>query len=149
MFKNIVFVNFLAQVLNHKGYFESEWWFKDVPTNQGQVGKIPPQIPGKLSICQLLAPFFHLSLPTIWHPHPRKILIFRINKDRSVSLQSLEFFYTGCFLVTFYLLINTCWLNDCHRYQKSDFINFNIFETLKDSPKTSLSLKFSEQKVHD
>ena len=37
-------------------------------------------------------------------------------------------------------------LNGCHG--QSDFINVNIFETLKDSPKTPPSLKFLEQMIH-
>ena len=32
---------------------------------------------------------------------------------------------------------------------KSDFINFNIFASLKDSPNTPPSLKFLEQGVHE
>ena len=32
---------------------------------------------------------------------------------------------------------------------KSDFINFNILETLKNSPNGPLSLKFLEQRVHE
>ena len=60
-------------------------------TIQGQTVKIPLQSPGKLSIVPALSLFFHLSLPKIWQAHPHKNYIFQINKDRSITSQSLEF----------------------------------------------------------
>ena len=60
-------------------------------------------------------------------------------------------FEIGCFLVTFLQQLARkhkviewlSWLPN-----KSDFINFNILETLKDSPNTPPSLKFLEQMVY-
>ena len=56
---------------------------------QGQIGKIVPQIPGKLGNFPVLAPFFHLSLPKIWLTHPNKNYIFETIKDRAIISQSL------------------------------------------------------------
>ena len=58
---------------------------------QGQIGKISPQIPGKLGNFLVLALFFHLSLPKIWLSHPNKNYIFETIKDRDIISQSLAF----------------------------------------------------------
>ena len=57
---------------------------------QGQVIKIPLPSTGKVSIFLVLALFFHLSLPRIWHANPHQNFISEINKDRSITSQSLE-----------------------------------------------------------
>ena len=56
---------------------------------QGQIGKIVPQIPGKLGNFPVLALFFHLSLPKIWLTHPNTNYIFETIKDRAIISQSL------------------------------------------------------------
>ena len=53
----------------------------DVLTIQGQTVKIPLQIPGKLQI---------------WQAHPHKNYIFKMNKDRSITSQSLGFEVENC-----------------------------------------------------
>ena len=55
---------------------------------QGQIGKITPQIPGKLGNFPVLALFLHLSLPKIWLTHPNRNYIFEPIKDRTIILQS-------------------------------------------------------------
>ena len=64
---------------------------RGILTIQGQTVKIPLQSPGKLSIFPVLFLFFHLSLLKIWQAHPHKNYSFKINKDRSIASQSLEF----------------------------------------------------------
>ena len=61
-----------------------------VLTIQGQMIEIPLQSPGKLSIFPVLSLYFHLSLPKIWQAHPHKHFIFEINKDRSITSESLK-----------------------------------------------------------
>ena len=56
---------------------------------QGQIGKIIPQIPGKLGNFPVLALFLHLSLPKIWFTHSNKNYIFETNKDRAIISQRL------------------------------------------------------------
>ena len=68
----------------------------DVLTIQGQMVKVPFQSPGKLGIFPVFSLFFHLSLPKIWKAHPHKNYIFKINKDRSITSQSLEFEVENC-----------------------------------------------------
>ena len=53
-----------------------------VLTIQGQTVKIPLESPGKLSIFPVLSLIFHLF---------HKNYIFKINKDRSITSQSLGF----------------------------------------------------------
>ena len=56
---------------------------------QGQIGKITPQIPGKLGNFPVLALFSTLSLPKIWLTYPNKNCIFETTKDRAIISQSL------------------------------------------------------------
>ena len=113
-----------------------------VLTIQGQTVKIPLQSPGKLNIFPVLSLFFHLSLPKFWQAHPHKNYIFKINKDRSITSQSLGFwswklwtqeaFEIGWFLTTFLqemakkqLVVE--WLSWLP--YKRNFINSTILET--------------------
>ena len=92
LFKNIVF--FLVFWLN-SGVKEEIWGqngkMEDVLTIQGQTVKIPLQSPGKLGIFPVLSLFSYLSLPKMWQAYPHKNYIFKINKDRSITSQSLRF----------------------------------------------------------
>ena len=56
---------------------------------QGQIGKITPQIPGKLGNFPVLALFSTLSLPKIWLTYPNKSYSFETTKDRAIISQSL------------------------------------------------------------
>ena len=76
----------------------------------------------------VLSLFFHLCLPKILQAHPHKNYIFKINKDRCITSQSLGFEVEICGLIkhlklggiftTFYpkWLKFTWWLNGSHGY---------------------------------
>ena len=113
-----------------------------VLTIQGQTVKIPLQSNGKFIMFLVLYLLFHLSLHNIWHAHPHKNYIFKINKDRSLITPSLEFqswklwtqeaFEIGSFFTTFLqemaeknlVLEWLSWLP-----WKRDFISSTILET--------------------
>ena len=85
-------MEFSGSILESKRAFEIrmvKWG--SVLTIQGQTVTVPLQSPGKLRIFPVLSLFFHLSLPKIWPVHPHKNYIFKINKDRSITSQSLGF----------------------------------------------------------
>ena len=66
------------------------------------MGKSPLQSLEKLSIFLVLALSFHLFLPRICQDHLLNNYIFEIDKDRSISSESLktqDAFEIGCFLL--------------------------------------------------
>ena len=63
-----------------------KWWcFYHLRIN----GRNSPSKYWEVEDFSVLFLFFHLSLPKIWQAHQHKIFIFEINKDGSVTSQSL------------------------------------------------------------
>ena len=102
MFKNLFknklffFLVFWLSFRVKEGIWGQNGKMGSVLTIQGQTVKSSLQSPGKLSIFPVLSLFFHLSLSKIWQAHPNKNYIFKINKDRSITSQSLEFEVENC-----------------------------------------------------
>ena len=94
MFKNLFKIHsFLVFSLNSRvkeGIWGQSGKMWGALTIQGQIVEIPLQSPAKLSIFRVLSLFFHLSLPEIWQAHPHKNFIFKFNKDKSITSQSVE-----------------------------------------------------------
>ena len=82
----------------------------------------PPKTPGKFSIFPVLALFFHLSLPKIWHDHHHNNYVLEIRKiglsvDKIWSLKK-HLKLGGLLLQFFNNLQKSTWrLNGCHGYQ--------------------------------
>ena len=101
-----------------------------------------------MSNFQVVFLFFQLSLPNIWHAQPIQSFVFKINKDRSIISQSLQFQVKNCGLKK-----HLKWGDFYHIFTKSyrkahggrmvgivtynsGFINYNILKTSKDRSKT-------------
>ena len=91
LFKNIGFFDvFWLNSGVKKGIWGQNGKMGDVLTIKGQTVEIPLQSHGNMKPFSSFVPIFHLSLPSIWQAHPYKNFILEINKDRSITSQSLE-----------------------------------------------------------
>ena len=124
-------------------------------------GEIFRQSSGKLSIFPVLAYFSTCSSLKSDTPTPIKILFSKIYKDKSISHKVWRLYIKGgslwknlkmgVFLLQFSILSKKnlvieqlSWLSLI-----SDVTNATCFETLRDSPNNSPSLKFLVQRIDD
>ena len=99
MFKKLFKNRFFLVFWLNSGVKEEIWGHNGkmggVLTIQKQTVKFPSD-PWEIEHFLVLFLFFHLSLPKIWQAHPNENYIFKSNKDRSITSQSLGFEVENC-----------------------------------------------------